>query len=100
MREDGSSLLPTRVVGSGDTAEAIVLRSWQDGNDVFLTVHNPFPEQIKYRAGMLLPTEHRPRKTSSCPVLSRRMSLEQWSHPIVEILLTDFRFAPNYPACD
>jgi hypothetical protein len=67
---------------------------------VFLTVHNPFPEQIKYRAGMLIPGEPHFRKTSSCPVLSNRMSLEHWPHPIVALVLTDFRFAPGDNVCD
>jgi len=101
MREEGSALLPTQVVAPPvDPARTIILRSWRDGNDTFLTVHNPFPEQIKYRAGILLPGEQRHRKTSSCPVPSGRSSLEHWPHPIVEFLLTDFHFAPDYSKCD
>lgn len=101
MRADGSAMVATRVVDSPiDAATTIVLRSWREGNDVFLTVHNPFPKDIKYRAGMLLPGEARHRKTSSCPVLSRRMSLEHWPHPIDEILMTDFHFAPDGAMCD
>lgn len=101
MREDGSTPRPTGVVATGSgSASTIVLRSWQSGEGVFLTAHNPFPEQVKYRAGVLIPGEQHFRRTSSCPVLSNHMSLEHWPHPIVALVLADVHFAAGDGVCD
>lgn len=101
MKKDATGIIPLAVVDSGTAASSVVVvRFWLEGDQSFLSVHNPFPSNIKYRAGMLLAGENRPRATSSCPVLSRRMSLEHWPHRIAELLLTDFRFAPQDARCD
>lgn len=65
----------------------------EDGKpDTFLTVTNYFPQFIKYRAGMMLPTSDEIRGTSSCTVMSDgRVAYEHWPHPIFQLVLTDFR---------
>lgn len=64
----------------------------KDGKpDTFLTVTNYFPETIKYRARMMLPTSDEVRETSSCAVRSGPVAVEHWPHPIFQLLLSDFR---------
>jgi hypothetical protein len=81
---------------------AFVFRFWNEPgtNDVFLSINNPFSQNVKYRAGMLLPGELRYRYTSSCPVLSGsenpdRGTLEHWPHPIEVLVLTEFRLVAD-----
>jgi hypothetical protein len=90
---------PVRVVSSTATdgaARPIILRSWRDGSDVYLTIRNPYARYLKYRAAVVLPGEVRPRDTKTCAVLTDyRPTLEHWPHAIDEILLTDFRLLPE-----
>ena len=99
----GDVVVPVRVVTTIEgPGRPIVLRSWREGSDVFLTIRNPYSRYLKYRAGIVLPGEVRPRNTSSCPVLSDyRPTLEHWPHLVDEILLTDFRLLAEGadPAC-
>ena len=95
----GDVVTLVRVVTSAETegaARPIILRSWRDGSDVYLTIRNPYPRYLKYRAGVVLPGEVRPRDTKTCPALSDyRPTLEHWPQLIDEILLTDFRLLPE-----
>ena len=95
----GNVVTPVRVVTSAETegaARPLILRSWRDGSDVHLTIRNPYGRYLKYRAGVMLPGEVRPRETKTCPALSDyRATLEHWPHLVDEILLTDFRLLPE-----
>jgi len=95
----GDVVTPVRVVTSAETegaARPIILRSWRDGSDVYLTIRNPYARYLKYRAGVVLPGEVRPRDAKTCPALSDyRPTLEHWPQFIDEILLTDFRLLPE-----
>jgi hypothetical protein len=89
------------VATSDDAARPIMIRSWREGSEVYMTIRNPFSRALKYRAGVVLPGEVRPRDTTTCPALSDyRPTLEHWPHPVDEILLTDFWLlaAGAYPA--
>src|SRR5262245_18724381 len=58
----GNVVTLVRVVPSSSTdgaARPIILRSWRDGSDVFLTIRNPYSRYLKYRAGVVLPGEVR-----------------------------------------
>lgn len=87
-------LADLRVVDEPATpVNVIKLRMHQeDGKpDTYLTVSNFFPQFIKYRAGMMLPTGDDIRATSSCAVLNNgRSSYEHWPHAIFQLVLTDF----------
>ncbi|MGE0520803.1 MAG: hypothetical protein AB7P78_17595 [Candidatus Binatia bacterium] len=93
VRSEGLALAPVAVVGDADPGEKIVLRSWQEpgSDDVFLTVHNPFPQHLKYGIAILRPGERRFQRTGSCPALSNRFALEQWPYPVAAIALAEFR---------
>jgi len=95
----GDVVTPVRVVSSAETegaARPIILRSWRDGSDVYLTIRSPYARYLKYRAAVVLPGEVRPRDTKTCAVLTDyRPTLEHWPLPIDEILLTDFRLLPE-----
>jgi hypothetical protein len=95
----GDVVTPVRVVTSAETegaARPIILRSWRDGADVYLTIRSPYPRYLKYRAGVVLSGEVRPRDTKTCPVLTDyRPTIEQWPQLVDEILLTDFRLLPE-----
>jgi hypothetical protein len=95
----GSVVTAVRVVRSTVTEESarpIILRSWRDGSDVYLTIRNPYARYLKYRAAVVLPGEARPRDTKTCPVLSDyRPTIEHWPQLVDEILLTDFRLLPE-----
>ena len=86
-----------RVVDEPATpVNVIKLRMHQeDGKPgTYLTVTNYFPQFIKYRAGMMLPTGDDIRATSSCAVMNNgRSSYEHWPHPIFQLILTDFHVA-------
>ena len=95
----GNVVTLVRVVPTAETegaARPIILRSWRDGSDVYLTIRSPYARYLKYRAAVVLPGEVRPRDTKTCAVLTDyRPTLEHWPHPIDEILLTDFRLLPE-----
>jgi len=96
LERKGSIATPVELVGSRETGDVLILKSWASaGVDTFLTVHNPFDSNLKYRAGLLIPGEEQFRATSSCTVLSERFSLEHWPHSIAALALTDFRLSPK-----
>jgi hypothetical protein len=76
-----------------EPSRVLKLRMWQDAGkaDTFLQVTNYFPEDIKFRAGMMLPSGDDVHATSSCPVLSKgRFVFEHWPHAIFQLLLDEF----------
>jgi hypothetical protein len=97
--EEGA-ITPVDVVASASEATpVIVVRAWQEpgGEDVFMSIHNPLGENLKYRAGMLLPGESRHRATSSCAVIANGVGVESWPHAVTELVLADFRLIGNSP---
>ena len=100
----GNAVTPVSVVTTAETegaARPIILRSWRDGAEVYLTIRSPYPRYLKYRAAVVLPGEVRPRDTKTCAVLTDyRATLEHWPHPVDEILLTNFRLLPEGAALD
>lgn len=64
----------------------------KDGTDMILEVQSPFPGILKYRLGMMLVTDERPRRTSSCPLAQGKPVFEHWPHPIFQLVAGAFRF--------
>ncbi|MDC7684354.1 hypothetical protein PQU92_13785 [Asticcacaulis sp. BYS171W] len=68
-----------------------------DKPDTWLKIESTLPENLKYNALMMLfkpagETGYQFRPTSSCPVLSGKIAIEHWPHPIGPILLAKPRF--------
>lgn len=100
VRAEETAVVPIGVLSSpGGETPMIVVRAWQEpgGVDVFLSTHNPFAENLKYRAGMLLPAEQRHHSTSTCAVIANGVGVESWPHAITEIILADFRLVGSSP---
>jgi hypothetical protein len=56
-----------------------------------LTIDNPFPQELKFRLGMVKTGEDRLVATSVYPVKSQSKSLELWPHPFTRLAAVDFR---------
>lgn len=97
--EDGV-VTPLAVLASASEGQpAIIVRVWQEpgGEDVFMSIHNLLGENLKYRAGMLLPGESHHVSTSTCAVIAQGIGIESWPHPVSELVLADFRLIDNSP---
>jgi hypothetical protein len=115
--KDGQ-LVNLRAVDQLDHPErSIQLRFFQDttmqhGSDMILFVQNGFAEALKYRLGIMRPSDNEPppgqppivRRTSTCPVLPGKVAYEHWPYAIFQLVATDFRLVdPNDSAamaCD
>jgi hypothetical protein len=93
----GDSVVPVSVVSTVDPQNTLVVRLWQESgtNETFLTLHNPLNKFLSYQASLLRPGTFQRQYTSSCPVLSRRLGVEQWPYPVNEITLSDFAALPD-----
>lgn len=54
---------------------------------MLLTLHNPFPKELKFNMGMMPLKSERLVKTSSCPVGAGIHLLEHWPFPIFQVVL-------------
>lgn len=71
----------------------------QNGSDMVLAIRNGFGRPLKYRLGMLLPSDPEPspgqppsiRRTSICPVQPGTASYEHWPHAIYLLVVADLR---------
>jgi len=97
LRLDGSVVVPETIVSVADPESTLILKAWldADNSDTFLTLHNPLDVFLRYEASMLVPSASRHEYTSSCPVLSRRLSMEHWPYPIDELTLRHFSAEPE-----
>src|SRR4029453_2326097 len=55
---------------AGGRAAPLTRRGWRDGADTYLPIRNPYARYLKYRAGVVLPDEVRPRDTKTCAALT------------------------------
>jgi hypothetical protein len=107
---DGGRLVNLRAAQRlSDPEKSIQLRFFQDttmrnGSDMVLVITNGFPQAVKYRLGIMLPSDPEPppgqppivRRTSACPVLPGKVSYEHWPHAIFQLVAADFRLVdPN-----
>jgi hypothetical protein len=93
----GDEIVSFSVVDKGEVKDTLIIHFWQEPNtdEMYLTLHNPLGTFLKYDASILLPSKSEHEYTSSCPVLSRRMGIEQWPQIINELALTNFRSMPE-----
>jgi hypothetical protein len=93
----GDVVVPARVVSTTEgSSRPIMLRTWREGSEVFMTIRNPFSRRLRYRAGIVPTGEVRPRDTKTCPALGDyRPTIEHWPRLVDAILLTDFRLLPE-----
>jgi hypothetical protein len=57
-----------------------------------LKVKNPFNKKFNYDAYMFTPTSKNWTSTSIIPILPNLMNFETWPHPIVTLILENWRF--------
>ncbi|MHA6205400.1 hypothetical protein ACXU4B_13320 [Dyella soli] len=86
----GDSVTPKAIVPAGDPASLLVLRFWQEpgSSQMFLSVHSPLADDLRYKAFMVRSGSLRQEYTSSCPVLSHRFGIENWPFAISELRIT------------
>lgn len=91
----GERLVNLKAVESNDNPDrTLTFEFSQPGSpgNMMLIVTNPFGSPVKYHAAMMLPSEDKLRKTSSCPVVADGgRALETWPHAILQLVLFDFR---------
>jgi hypothetical protein len=97
LRIEGDTIVPVSIVSAANPETTLVLRSWIDAesSDTFLTLHNPLDLLLRYEASMLRADASQAEYTSSCPVLSRRVSIEHWPYPIQELRIGKFSVEPE-----
>jgi len=97
LQENGVSVIPKRVVASATSQDTLVVKFWQETgtNNMFLSVRNPLHRFLRYRAEMARPGSLQYQYTSSCPVLSGRISIENWPFPITALNLSNFETLPD-----
>jgi hypothetical protein len=93
----GDSVVPVAVVSTANPTNTLVVRLWQESgtNEMFLTLHNPLNTFLAYQANLLRPGTSQRQYTSSCPVLSHRLGIEQWPYQVSEITLSNFTSLPE-----
>ena len=97
VKVTGDFVTPVAVVDVADPADTLILKFWQEPgtHDMFLTLHNPLNAFLTYKAFMLRPGNLQREYTTSCPVLSKRLGIEQWPHLVNELTLSDFASIPE-----
>ncbi len=88
----------SRVTYQPDNAKAnVTLRFTQEktknGDMMMLTVQNHLKRKLFYNAMMTIPSKSGIYKTSVLPVEVGLSSYESWPHPVVQLVLNDFRFS-------
>jgi len=95
LRVDGDHALPAGLVAADASADVLVVAARQEGGRTFLTLTNPLPRWVRYRAWMHRPGAPGFGYTSSCPVMSdHRVGFEDWPYAIDEFALGDFTLEP------
>ena len=96
LRVESDAIVPVAIVSESNLDSTLVLKSWIEAasSDTFLTLHNPLDLLLRYEANMVRLNEAQAEYTSSCPVLSLRLSLEHWPYPISELRLSNFSIEP------
>lgn len=62
---------------------------------MLLTVQNKLKRRLSYDALMTVPKKEEIMKTHVLPVEPRLISFESWPHPIVQLVLRNFRFSDS-----
>jgi hypothetical protein len=93
----GDSVVPGAVVSSANPENTLIVRFWQEAGSgaTFLTLHNPLATYLGYQAHLLRLGASQREYTTSCPVLSRRVGIEQWPYQVSEITLSNFASLPE-----
>jgi hypothetical protein len=64
---------------------------------MMLTVQNKLNRTFSYDALMTVPTRKEILETHVLPVEARLSNFESWPHPIVQLVLRNFRFSNSPP---
>lgn len=89
----GGQLVDLKLVRAVERPEKTLsasLKQEPDGS-MMLILRNPFKKNLKIAMG-IMPLEHPSLlKTSSCPVLARKVGVELWPYPIFQVWLGNMR---------
>jgi hypothetical protein len=90
----------TGIVYQPDTKKAdVLLRFSQEksksGNMMMLVVQSKLKQKLFYEALMTVPQKDGIYKTNMLPVEAGLVSYESWPHPIVQLVLKNFRFSES-----
>lgn len=86
-----TTLRPVTEITAPDKTISLTFEQRAGKTDMTLSISNPFSRMLKYRLGMQVLGRDALLKTSSCPIIAKGRSFEHWGHPIVQLVLTDFR---------
>ena len=95
VRED--TVVPAEVVSTSSAESTLVVKAWIEpgSTETFLSLHNPLASYLRYQAHLVRAGSEQSEYTSSCPVLSGRLAVEQWPYAIRTFILSDFRLIPE-----
>ena len=94
----GDSISKMKVVEKNVSPEkTIIIDFSQDAENrkeirTDLNVRNPFDKSLRYDAIMLTPMSNKWRSTSIVPIYAKIESFEMWPHPIISLVLENWRF--------
>jgi hypothetical protein len=97
LGNEGAAVVPVKIVSTRDPKNTLVLsfRQHEDSNNWVLSLYNPLSQFLQYKVQMHRPGQSGFEETSNCPVLSHRLGIEFWPHPIDELRLQDFSAIPE-----
>ncbi|MBN1608174.1 MAG: hypothetical protein JW940_16190 [Polyangiaceae bacterium] len=87
----GALRVQTLAAAPGSSTLVVRLAVDADGENTLMTLHNPFAQPIKYRAGMKVPGQQDILATSTCPIIAGGAAFEHWPHAMDGVVLADFR---------
>jgi hypothetical protein len=77
------------VISVRDPARTLIIKFKQEKSSVnmVLRVVSPFSRPLKYSLSMIVPGQQGAVQTSSCPAMPKRPAIEQWPHPIFQLMI-------------
>ena len=92
---DGDRITNPRAVRKvQNPSMTLTLKFWQEAKkkDSFLHGHKSLnPRLVKFNLGMMLVTDERLLKTTSCPVPAKLKLSEHWPHPIFQLVVANIQ---------
>jgi len=92
-----NSVVPAEVVTTSTAENTLVVRAWIEPgtSETYLSLHNPLASFLRYEAHLVQVGSKQSEYTSSCPVLSGRIGIEQWPYAVSSFSLSGFKLLPE-----
>jgi hypothetical protein len=98
FKQQGDTLTEPKLVKAADEkTPGMSVEFKKDDQLLMLTVQNPFPKALRYRAAARLKGRKEYVETSIIPVMAGLLSFESWQDPIEELILFDFKLTDEKP---